>query len=172
MRDKANMVATMGLMLALVLALSFLEHMLPPLPMTPPGVNLGLSNIVTMYCVFFWGAGRAFGIAALKSAFVALTRGLVAGFLSLSGGLLSVLITVLLLMLFKRRASYIFTGVCGAVAHNIGQISAASLILSENVFYYMPVLIVSGILMGSITGLLLSVLLPVFGRMFGGGAAR
>lgn len=165
MHNKAKTVAYMGLMLTLVLTLSFFEHMLPPLPMLPPGMNLGLSNIVIMYCIFFWGGKWAFGVAILKSAFVVLMRGLVAGFLSLSGGLLSVAVIVILLALFKQRLSYLAAGVCGAVAHNIGQITAASLILSANVFYYTPVLILSGIIMGSLTGLTLCVLMPVLRRM-------
>lgn len=169
MRNKAKIVAYMGLMQALVLTLSFLEHMLPPLPLLPPGMNLGLSNIVIMYCVFFWGPRWAFGMAALKSAFVILLRGLTAGFLSLSGGMLSVLTIVILLQVFKRRISYTAVGICGAAAHNMGQLSAASLILTADMFYYAPVLILSGALTGSLTGLMLSVLLPVFRRLFSSG---
>ena len=67
----ARSVAFLGLMFALAMALSLLESMIPALPMLPPGVKLGLSNIVTMYCLFFLGARSAFTVAALKSCFVA-----------------------------------------------------------------------------------------------------
>lgn len=165
---KTTKIAYMGLMLALAMVLSFLEHMIPPLPVLPPGVNLGLSNIVTMYCAFFLGKRRAFGIAALKSCFVALLRGVVAGCLSLCGGILSLLVIVLLLRLFGSRISYVAVSICGAVSHNLAQIAVASVLLSTGfVFYYFPVLMVSGIVMGAVTGVTLSVLLPVFHRVFG-----
>jgi heptaprenyl diphosphate synthase len=157
----------MGMMLALVMALAFLENLLPPLPMLPPGVKLGLSNIVVMYCVFFMGHRWALGAAALKAGFAALLRGAAAGLLSLCGGLLSVAVIMLLLILFREKLSYIAVSVCGAVAHNLGQITVASVLLATaTVYYYLPVLIVSGVVMGTVTGVALKVLLPVFGRMF------
>ena len=168
--SKAKTVARMGLMLALALILALMERMIPPLPMLPPGVNLGLANIVVMYCVFFLGARHAFGIAALKSAFVALTRGPVAGALSLCGGLLSLLVIWVLIAAFKRRISYVATSICGAVGHNAGQIFLASLILNTMALYYLPVLIVSGIVMGMMTGATLTVLLPILHRISGMGS--
>ena len=71
----------MGLLLALAMALNLAESMVPPLPVLPPGVKLGLSNLVTVYCLFYLGSGEAWGIAVLKSGFVFLTRGVTAGLL-------------------------------------------------------------------------------------------
>ena len=42
MKQKAGRVAFTGLLAALAIALSFLEGLLPPLPMMPPGAKLGL----------------------------------------------------------------------------------------------------------------------------------
>ncbi len=164
---RTKKIALMGIMLSLVLTLSFLERLIPPLPMMPPGVNLGLSNIIIMYCAFFVGGKWAFGIAAIKSFFVALTRGFTASFLSLSGGLLSVLVITLLILLNRRKISYVAVSICGAVAHNFGQLLAASVILSTSVFFYVPLLIVSGVVMGSVTGITLSVLLPIIHNTIG-----
>ena len=47
MKSKSGRVAFTALLAALALALSFLEGLLPPLPMMPPGAKLGLSNIAT-----------------------------------------------------------------------------------------------------------------------------
>ena len=68
----------MGLLFALAMALSFLESLLPALPMLPPGIRLGLSNIVTMYALFVLGPVSGYTIAVLKALFVLLTRGAVA----------------------------------------------------------------------------------------------
>ena len=158
-KGKAYDIAFMGLMLALALALSFLESMLPVLPFLPVGVKLGLSNIVVMYCLFFGGAKESISVCFLKSAFVMLMRGPVGGALSFAGGLLSVAIMALL-----KRVLGLSNGILsifGAVSHNIGQLVLASVILkSVYTFYYLPVMIVSGAVMGVITGVLLKLVMP------------
>jgi heptaprenyl diphosphate synthase len=154
------------MMLAIILVLTALEHMLPPLPLLPPNVKLGLSNIVTMYCVFFVGRASAVTMNALKAFFVFLTRGPMAGILSLSGGMLSIGIIILLTVIFKDKISYAIVSVAGAVAHNLGQYAAVSLIMQTvYMVYYLPVLLVAGVVMGVVTGVLLKVILPVFKRI-------
>jgi heptaprenyl diphosphate synthase len=66
--------ASAGLMLAVIVILTALEHMLPPLPFLPPNVKPGLSNVITMYCVFFVSRRQAVTLNALKSFFVLLLR--------------------------------------------------------------------------------------------------
>ncbi len=155
----AYKVAFPGLMLALALVLSVFESMLPALPFLPVGVKLGLSNIVTMYCLLFLGAKTAFAVAVLKALFVLLTRGAIGAALSLSGGLCS----VCLMLLFKRIPGLgdRLISVVGAISHNIGQLILASIILkSIYTFYYLPVMILSGVGMGLITGILLRLVMP------------
>lgn len=153
----ARRVAFLGLMLALALVLSFVESMLPALPV---GVKLGLSNIVTMYCLFFLGAKDAFAVAALKALFVLLARGPTGAAMSLAGGLLS----VALMLLIRRAAPSLserMVSVGGAVGHNIGQLIMASILLrSAYTFYYLPVMLLSGIGMGLLTGVLLRFVSP------------
>jgi len=158
-KSKAYKTAFMGLMLGLALALSFLESLLPVLPYLPVGVKLGLSNIVTMYCLFFMGAKESFSIAFLKSAFVMLMRGPVGGALSLAGGVAS--ITVMLLLKKIPMLTEQILSIAGAISHNVGQLIMAVVILkSIYAIYYLPVMILSGALMGVITGILLRVVLP------------
>lgn len=157
----------LSLMLTLMIVLSALEHMLPPLPLLPPSVKLGLANIVTMYCVFFVKKTEAIGLNVLKSFFVFLTRGPMAGLLSFCGGMMSIGIIILLVIAFKSKISYITLSISGAVAHNLGQLAAVSFILDVSyLYYYLPVLLVSGVLMGIITGTVLKVIMPVFGNVF------
>jgi len=167
-RTQTKRIAVLGMMLAIIAALSALEHMLPPLPFLPPQVRPGLSNVVTMYTLFFLGTGPALLLTVLKSLFVLLMRGAVAGFLSLCGGLLSVGVILALAAVSKRRLSYLLLSVGGALAHNAGQLLAASLVLKTGlVFTYFPVLAVAGILMGSITGALLRAVMPLFDKTLG-----
>lgn len=158
-KSKAYRTAFMGLMLGLALALSFLESLLPVLPFLPVGVKLGLSNIVTMYCLFFLGTKASFTIAFLKSAFVVLMRGPVGGALSLAGGIASV--SIMLMLKKIPSLSNEVLSIAGAISHNVGQLIMAVIILkSVYTIYYLPVMILSGALMGSITGILLRVVLP------------
>ncbi len=162
---KAKRIAFLGLMLGIILVLSALEHMLPPLPLLPPNVKLGLSNIVTMYCVFFVGKRDAFMLTVLKSAFVFLMRGVMAAFLSICGGLLSIAVIMLFAACFGSKTSYTVISIFGAVAHNFGQLIAVSFSVGSSVvLYYFPVLLVSGVIMGSVTGVLLNVVMPALNR--------
>jgi heptaprenyl diphosphate synthase len=154
--------AFMGLMLAVILVLAMLEHMLPPLPLLPPNVRFGLSNIVTMYCVFFIGRPQAVTLNILKSFFVLLTRGPLAGLLSLSGGMLSILVIILLVWVFKEKISYAAISIAGACAHNLGQYAVVSLILdAPYLVYYLPVLLGAGVATGLVTGALLVAVMPL-----------
>jgi len=163
-KNPSHRIAFSGLMLALAIVLSFFESSLPALPMLPAGVKLGLSNIVTMYAVFFLGASHAFTIAVLKSLFVLLTRGVTGAFLSVLGGLMSVL--VMLIVSKADGLSKHVVSICGAVAHNAGQLFGA-VILMQNIaaFYYLPVLLLSGIIMGALTGCLLRFVAPYLSDM-------
>lgn len=162
----ARRAASMGLLLALAVALNLAENLIPALPMLPPGVKLGLSNLVTIYCLFYLGAGEALCIAVLKSGFVLLTRGITAGALSLAGGVLSLLAMLAARRLLGGRGRYFPVSVTGAVFHNTGQLCvAAALLKSAAVFYYLPVLLAVGVLMGCATAALLRAAMPALQRV-------
>ena len=163
---KVKRLALMGLLFALAMALSFLESLLPALPMLPPGIRLGLSNIVTMYALFALGPVSGYTIAVLKSLFVLLTRGAVAAAMSASGGIASVTVMLLLSLLPGIRRQYLLLSVFGGAAHNVGQLIAARFIISNPyVWYYLPVLLAAGLLMGAITGMALRVVMPYLDRL-------
>lgn len=155
-----------AMLLTMIITLSIFEAMLPPIPFLPPGVKLGLANVVAMYSLFFIGKSTAYTLTFAKSVFVFATRGAAAGFLSISGGILSITSIVIIVALFKNNVSYIAISVLGAVFHNIGQIIACFFIFESGyIFYYLPFLIVSGIIMGCITGIVLKNVLPVLGKL-------
>lgn len=163
MKYKASKPALMGLLFALSIVLSIVESVFSGL-IPIPGIKLGLSNIVVMYCLFFLGKREAYGLAGLKAFFVFLTRGPVGAAMSLAGGLMSVTV---MLLLARGERSQLFVSICGGLSHNIGQLAAASLFLNSGmVFYYFPVLAVAGIGMGIFTGITLRLLTPYFKRIF------
>lgn len=163
---KTKQIVLTGLFFAVALVLSIMENMLPPVPMPVPGVKFGLSNIAVMFALFFMAKGQAYTIAVLKALFVVMTRGAIAGLLSLCGGLLSLTVMVLLLLLFKDRISYLAISIAGAIAHNLGQFIAITLIYTG--FYmvaYLPVLLISGVVAGFVTATLLRFILPAFKKL-------
>ncbi len=168
---KTKTITRTALLFALSIVMAYLEHLIPPLPFTPPGIKLGLSNIITMYTLFFIGIPQALIIAVLKAGFVLMTRGTIAAILSLLGGLASVLIMALLSLPGRKddskKLTYLFLSICGAIFHNLGQLIGVYFMISHSFLAYVPVLIVSGILMGLITGSLLYLLLPALHHSFG-----
>ena len=148
---KAREVAWTGMLFALAIALSFLESAITPLLGLMPAMKLGLSNLVVMYALLFLNTRTAAELVLLKALFALLTRGPTAGFLSLCGGVLSFLILWALLQLPVSSGEFIFT-VSGALAHNIGQLLGASVLLSSAMALgYAPVLLVAGLCVGALS---------------------
>jgi len=172
MNSPAKRLTTLALLLALIFILVLLERMLPPLPLLPPQFGrLGLSNVIVMYSLFFMGKKEAALLLFLKSLFALMMRGPFAALLSLTGGMLSVVLIILLLILFKNKISYIALSVVGAVGHNMGQLIIASLILQNMLLFliYLPVLLIAGAVLGTVTGILLKILIPMFNKVYTGG---
>ncbi len=152
---KSYKAAISGILLALSAGISAAESLIP----LPMGVKPGFSNIPVMFAMWELSPTIGFSICVLKSVFVFLTRGTAAFFMSLSGGLFS--FAVMLLLCKKTRLSYVFISVCGSVAHNIAQITAAMILMgSYAVIYYIFILIISGCISGAATGVTVSLVIP------------
>ena len=163
--EKTRRIALSGLLFALAMALSFIEGTLT-IPGLLPGMKLGRANIVVMYALFFMGPRQARVRDVLKALFVCLGSGFTAGFLSLCGGLLSLLVMWVLYYLLPVRPTWFSLSVCGALAHNIGQLLGAGVIISSSLsFYYAPVMLVLGLVMGMLTSITLRAMLPALGRL-------
>lgn len=115
--SKTHEIALSGLLFALAMALSFVEGTLV-IPGLMPGMKLGLANIVVMYALFFMGGKQALVLDLLKALFVFLVSGWTAGFLSLCGGLFSLLVMWVLYYHFPVQPTWFILSVCGALAHN------------------------------------------------------
>ena len=151
--SKAKQVALSGMLFALAMALSFAEGTLT-IPGLLPGMKLGLANVVVMYALLFMGARQALILDVLKALFVFLVSGPTAGFLSLCGGLLSLLVMWLLYDVAPFRPTWFILSVSGAF-----------IISSSLSFYYAPVMLVLGLAMGALTALILRALLPALEKL-------
>lgn len=156
---KSRNIALCGILLALSAGISAAESMIP----LPLGVKPGFSNLPVMYSMSRQGGKYGFAICLLKSVFVLLTRGVTAFFMSLTGGVLSYI--VMLILYKKTNVSLMLMSITGALIHNFGQLCAASVIMHTAVFGYSPVMIISGCIAGMVTGAVLKLLLDAMDRV-------
>lgn len=154
----------MGMFCALAMALSFLESLIPPL-VPIPAVKPGFSNIVTMFCISTFGAPYGLAVTLFKAFFALLTRGTTAFFMSLSGGILSFLIMTVIFKHFANTFGYIGIGIICALFHNIGQLAVAVVILGKAMLTMLPLLLVSGMIAGIVTGTVFKYTLPVLKKL-------
>ena len=148
-----------GLLCAAALTISYLESLIPPL-VSIPGVKPGFSNIVTMFSVSALGIPYGVAVTLFKGFFALITRGLTASVMSLSGGFLSLIAMIILLRLLKNKFGYIGIGIICALAHNLGQLAVAVVILGEAIIGITPLLLISALISGSVTGAIFALTLP------------
>lgn len=159
--NKTKRIALCGMLTALALALSLAERMIPLEFLIPiPGIKLGLANVVTMFALLFLTPKEAYAILFCRVVLAALFTGSITQLLfSLVGGTLA--LTMTWLLLHKQNKWFSFYGISAASAamHNIGQVLAAMLVMqSADVIAYLPLLLISAIPMGFVTGAILDVL--------------
>lgn len=152
--SKTKKITLLGLLAALSIILSFVESLLPPIYAAVPGIKIGLANIVSILLLYKF---------SLKdTVFVTLVRVLTVAFLfgnvmTLSYSLAGAFLSISIMALLKRTKLFSTIGVSisGGVAHNLGQIIIAILVTSTlEIGYYMIFLCISGVLSGTLIGIL------------------
>ena len=162
----ARRVAISALFASLALIFSYIEAILPASPGIP-GVKLGIANLVVMIAMYRLDLRYALTINLIRI-FLAgfMFSGLYGAIYSLCGCLVSFLVMCIL----KKSGLFSVIGVSmgGGVAHNLGQLCIAAVLVSSlEIFYYLPVLILSGTVSGILIGWLGHVLLTYLpARMF------
>ncbi|MBQ9953705.1 MAG: Gx transporter family protein [Clostridia bacterium] len=153
MKNKSKTVALLGACTAVALVLAYLEAMLPPLFPAVPGIKMGLPNIILVFLLYRRGPAFASVVSLLRVLLITLLFGNAMMLLySLAGGALS----MLLMWLLSRSKGFSPVGVsvAGGVAHNIGQVLMAMLLLeTPQLGYYLVVLTVTGTAAGILVGL-------------------
>ena len=153
--NKTTKMIYMGLLISTALILSLIEKMIP-VPFIAPGAKLGLANLIIIISVCTLDNYKeAFTVLILR---ILLSTLLGSSFsmlmYSISGGILSFIITVLVKKLGGKYVSIIGVSSAAAVFHNIGQLFVASLIVDNwGIFLYLPILSVAGIGTGIFVGL-------------------
>ena len=156
-------IVKLGLLLAVALILSYIESLIP-FGFGIPGIKLGLANLAVLLCLYCIGTKEAITLNVMRI--------LLSGFLfgnmysiiySLAGGGLSFLV-----MWFAKKTNlWSISGisVLGGVSHNIGQIIIVAFVVeTAGVFYYIPYLLIAGVLTGWLIGFITKLVIPYFER--------
>lgn len=163
MTNQTKKIANMAVLVAVAMIFSYVESLIP-INFGVPGMKLGIANLVTVTGLYFLAVPEVLAVVAM--------RVLLTGFLfgngmsiiySLTGGLLSVLVMAGMKKL--KGFSIIGISIAGGIAHNMGQLAIAALVVeSLKLVYYLPALLAAGAVTGFLIGLVSGKLLPVVKR--------
>ena len=144
--------AYFGVFTALALIFSYVETLIP-IHIGIPGVKLGLANLIVVIALYRMGVREAYVLSVVRVILAGFLFGnLFAILYSLAGGLLS--LTVMVFLKKTEKFSVLGVSMAGAVFHNIGQLIMAAIVLeSLSITYYLPVLMISGIVTGLLIGI-------------------
>lgn len=153
MESRSRKIAMIGMYVAVAMICSYIETLIP-ISFGVPGIKLGLANLVVLLVLYTMGAKEALLVSALRIVLVGFLFGnLFSIMYSLAGGLLSFLVMWGLKRTEKLKC--VSVSVAGGISHNIGQLLLAAWIVgNKSVFYYVPVLLVAGLLTGLVIGIL------------------
>ncbi len=158
MKMNTKKLTALAITISFAMILSYLESRIPVF-VAIPGVKIGLANIAVIFALYKFGIKEAITVSLLRIFLISMLFATPISMLySLAGGALSLLAMILL----KRFTplSEITISICGGVLHNIGQIAMASLMLDTNlVIYYLPFLLLSGIIAGIAVGVAAGILI-------------
>lgn len=152
MKNKRGRVAVFGVFTALALIFSYVE-LLIPINFGIPGAKLGLANLVIIIVLYKTDWKEALLLSVVRIVLAGFLFGNLFGILySLTGGILSLAVMALL----KRSGAFSIIGVsmAGGVSHNVGQLIMAMLVVETYaVGYYLPVLLIAGLITGTLIGI-------------------
>ena len=154
---KTKKIAVLALAIALAMILSFVESQIPAF-VAIPGVKIGLANIAVVFVLYKLGWKEAVLISLVRVFMVSVLFGTaVSLFYSVAGAVLS--LTGMVLLRKTGLFSTVAVSVTGGVLHNVGQILMACLLLETNVIvYYLPFLILSGVIAGVVLGVVSAIM--------------
>lgn len=151
--------AYLGLLLAFALILSYVEVLIP-FSFGIPGVKLGLANMAVLLTLYLFGYRDAFLLTVVKALLCGILFGNMTMILySLSGAMLSFLAMAVMI---KIDRFHLFTvSAMGGVMHNVGQLLVAYFtVKTYSIFYYVPILILSGLIAGILIGIIVVLVMP------------
>lgn len=148
----AKRLATLAVLCAMGLIMFMVESLFPPLFL--PGAKMGLSNIFSLLALYLLGPIDAFILVVVRVVLGSMFTGNMSTLMySLTAGVVSVVVSSILVQLVYPRVSIVSISIVSAVLHNLTQNIVFCLVSNTpQMFSYMPWLGLLGILAGIIVG--------------------
>ncbi len=146
-------IAKMSMLVALAIIFSYIEFLVP-INLGVPGIKLGLANLVIVIALYTMNTVDVWLISILRI--------LILGFMFGSGmsiiySIAGAVLSLIVMCIIKRIKGFSIVGVsiAGGVCHNIGQVLVAMMVVeTTGILYYMPALLVAGVITGAIIGII------------------
>ena len=144
----------LSLLTTIALTIFIVEANLPPLAPIP-GIKLGLANVVTLLVLMMYGYKEAIVVLFIRIILGSIFAGQMMSFLySFIGGMLCLIVMSIAAKILSKSSIW-FISILGAIAHNIGQLIVAIIVMNTTyILYYVPILLISGVLTGLCTGII------------------
>ena len=148
----ARRVATLAVLTAMGLIMFMVESLFPPLFL--PGAKMGLSNIFSLLTLFVLGPTEEIILVVIRTTLGSIFTGNISTLMySLTAGLVSVVVSVILVEFIYPKVSIVAISVVAAVMHNLTQNIVFCLVSNTpEMFSYMPWLALLGVVAGIIVG--------------------
>ncbi|MCI6713836.1 MAG: Gx transporter family protein [Lachnospiraceae bacterium] len=157
--------AELGFFLAVALILSYVESLIP-ITFGIPGIKLGLPNLIVVLLLFGqrYGAKEALLVNGMR---IVLSGFMFSNLYAILYALAGAAFSFIAMLIGKRLRCFSVIGVSvlGGVFHNIGQAVVAMIVVETfAVSYYIPFLIVAGMITGAFLGLIVMEIIPYLDR--------
>lgn len=149
---RTKKLALSAILAAVAMILSYIEALFP-MPVPIPGIKLGLANLVVIIAIYRLGFKYAFAINCIRIFTTGLLfTGAFGALYSFSGGVLSIIVMYLLYKI--GWFSMVGISMAGGVAHNLGQLIMACIIMSNiKLMSYFAILLFAGMGSGILIGI-------------------
>ena len=158
--NNSKKIALYGILTAAALVFGYVEYLVP-LNFIAPGVKLGIANGVILLLILkekFKEAVYINIVRILLSAFLFSTP------FSLVFSLTAGIISTVIMCLYGRfkKVGIIGVSVLGGTVHNLTQLCVAHFTVGKGVWFYLPFLLIAGLIAGCAVGVLVWIILKRF----------
>ncbi len=152
MKNNTKKLATLSIAVSLAMVLSYVDKIITSLAPLPPGIKLGLANIAVVFAIYKLGVKEGVIISVVRVILASFLFGTVVSFwYAIAGATVSLICMIILKKL--TPLSCVTVSTVGGISHNVAQICVASILFDTNLLvYYLPFLLVAGVVAGIVIG--------------------
>ena len=152
MNNNPKKLATLSIAVSLAMVLSYVDKIITSLAPLPPGIKLGLANIAVVFAIYKLGVKEGVIISVVRVILASFLFGTVVSFwYAIAGATVSLILMIILKKL--TPLSCVTVSTVGGISHNVAQICVASILFDTNLLvYYLPFLLVAGVVAGIVIG--------------------